>query len=101
MKGRQSTDLELADVQGQLDEVSRSKSDLDDRNLRLSREKADLASQLQEADEEQQDVMKKYKASVAAVAADKITIQDQAANIQVRNYKRHFFTGARSCKKQT
>jgi len=82
MKGRQNTELELADVQGQLDEVSRAKSDLDDRNLRMSREKADIGSQLQEADEELQDVMKKYKASVAAVATDQITIQDQAANIQ-------------------
>jgi len=82
MKARQNTELELADVQGQLDEVSRAKSDLDDKSLRLSRERADLATQLQEADEELQDVMKKYKASVAAVATDQITIQDQAANIQ-------------------
>jgi len=65
-----------------LDDVSRAKSEIDDKNLRLSREKADLITNLQENEEELQDVMRKYKASVAAVSTDQITIQDQAATIQ-------------------
>jgi len=82
MKARQNSELELADVHSQLEDVSRSKSDLEDKNIRLSREKADLGTQLNENEEELQDVMKKYKASVAAVSTDQITIQDQAATIQ-------------------
>merc|ERR1711962_1029890 len=82
MKARQNAELELADVQVQLEDCSRSKTDLDEKNLRLTRERADLASQLQENEEELQDVMRKYKASVSAVTTDQITIQDQAATIQ-------------------
>jgi len=82
MKAKQNAELELADVHQQLEDVSRAKSDGDDRALRISREKADLQTNLQENEEELQDVMRKYKASVAAVSTDQITIQDQAATIQ-------------------
>eukprot|EP00090_Calanus_glacialis_P009359 TRINITY_DN17730_c0_g1_i1.p1 TRINITY_DN17730_c0_g1~~TRINITY_DN17730_c0_g1_i1.p1 ORF type:complete len:2011 (+),score=520.24 TRINITY_DN17730_c0_g1_i1:123-6155(+) len=82
MKGRQNAELELADVQIQLEDVSRSKSDLEDKHLRMGREKADIASQLQENEEELHDIMRKYKASVGAVSTDQITIQDQAGTIQ-------------------
>merc|ERR1719445_1503305 len=82
MKARQNAELELADTVVQLEDVSRAKSDLEEKHLRQGREKADLASQLQESEEELQDVMRKYKASVAAVSTDQITIQDQAGSIQ-------------------
>merc|ERR1711936_1320573 len=82
MKARQNAELELADVQIQLEDVSRSKSDLEDKHLRMAREKADISSQLQENEEELHDIMRKYKASVAAVSTDQITIQDQAGTIQ-------------------
>lgn len=82
MKARQNAELELADTVVQLEDVSRAKSELEEKHLRQGRERADLASQLQETEEELQDVMRKYKASVAAVSTDQITIQDQAASIQ-------------------
>jgi len=82
MKARQNAELELADTVVQLEDVSRAKSDLEEKHLRQGRERADLASQLQESEEELQDVMRKYKASVAAVSTDQITIQDQAGSIQ-------------------
>jgi len=82
MKARQNAELELADTTVQLEDVSRGKQDLEERHLRQGRERADLASQLQETEEEMAEVMRKYKASVAAVSTDQITIQDQAATIQ-------------------
>lgn len=81
MKSKQNAELELADVQQQLDDMIRAKNDLEDRHLKLSREKAEYAGQLQENEEDLQEVMKKYKASVNAVTTDQITIQDQAASI--------------------
>merc|ERR550532_2546082 len=89
MKARQNAELELADVQVQLEDVSRGKADLDEKNLRLGREKADLGSHLQEMEEELQDVIRKYKASVSAVTTDQITIQDQAATIQTLEAERN------------
>merc|ERR1719225_2140890 len=55
----------------------------DDVIQRLAREKADLSSQLEENEEEMHDIMRKYKASVAQVTTDQITIQDQASSIQM------------------
>merc|ERR1712176_171572 len=49
----------------------------------MAREKADLSSQLEENEEEMHDIMRKYKASVAQVTTDQITIQDQASSIQM------------------
>ena len=47
-------ELELCDVQSQLDDVIRCKSELEDRLLRMSREKADLSTQLDDSEEELQ-----------------------------------------------
>merc|ERR1712045_604512 len=52
------------------------------RSIWLAREKADLSSQLEENEEEMHDIMRKYKASVAQVTTDQITIQDQSSSIQ-------------------
>jgi myosin-18 len=75
LKAKQNLELELADVQQQLDDVMRGKSDLEDRILRMSREKAELSTQLEDSEEELQEVMKKYKASVSQLSVDQITIQ--------------------------
>ena len=50
--------------------------------MKVSRERADLAQQLKENDEEMMELMKKYKASVSSGSIDQITIQDQALSIQ-------------------
>merc|ERR1719510_517166 len=81
LKGKQNAELELADVQQQLDDIIRTKGNLEEKHLRMAREKADISSQLEENEEEMHDIMRKYKASVAQVTTDQITIQDQASNI--------------------
>merc|ERR1719325_313313 len=64
LKGKQNSELELADVQQQLDDIIRTKGNLE------------------ENEEEMHDIMRKYKASVAQVTTDQITIQDQSSSIQ-------------------
>ena len=81
LKSKQNAEMELSDVQAQLDEVLRAKSDAEERLIRLGREKADVSGQLEESEEELQDVMKKYKASVAQLSVDQITITEQANSI--------------------
>merc|ERR1711983_679975 len=81
IKAKQNIELELGDVQQQLDDIMRSKSDLEDRLMRISREKADFASQLEDNEEELHEVMKKFKASVAQLGVDQITIQEQSNRI--------------------
>ena len=75
LKAKQNSELELSDVQVQLDDVMRTKHEVEEKNLRLTREKADLQSSLTENEEELQEVMKKYKACVSAFSTDQITIQ--------------------------
>jgi len=53
-KAKQNLELELSDVQSQLDDILRCKSELEDKLLRMSREKADLGTQLDDSEEELQ-----------------------------------------------
>ena len=81
VKAKQNIELEVADLQQQLDDVLKNKSDLEDRMLRINREKTDLSSQLEDNEEELQEVMRKYKACVSQLSVDQITIQEQASNV--------------------
>jgi len=54
LKAKQNLEMELSDVQGTLDDVLRTKSEIDDRVIQICREKADLSSQLEDAEEELQ-----------------------------------------------
>ena len=78
IKAKQNSEMELADVQAQLDDVLRNKGEVEDRLLRVGREKADIAGHLEDNEEELADVMKKYKAAVAQLSVDQITIHEQA-----------------------
>jgi len=80
-KAKQNLELELGDVQQQLEDIIRSKSDLEDRLMRVSREKTDMSSQIEDNEEELHDVMKKYKASVAQLSVDQITISEQSNRV--------------------
>merc|ERR1719318_2084739 len=89
VKAKQSKDLELADVQQQLEDTKKDKRIAEERSLKLKKEKADLSSQLEENEEELQEVIAKYKASVSSVSADQMTIQNQSATIQELEFERN------------
>ena len=67
VKAKQNSDLEVTDLQQQLDDVMRNKSDLEDKLMKANRERSDVSQQLEDNEEELQEVMKKYKASVSQV----------------------------------
>jgi len=81
VKAKQNIELEVADLQQQLDDTLKNKSDLEDRMLRINREKTDLSSQVEDHEEELAEVMRKYKACVSQLSVDQITIQEQASNV--------------------
>jgi len=82
MKGRANTELELVEVNSMLEDVTRVRTELEEKLVKVGREKADLAQQLRENEEEMAELLKKYKAAVSACSVDQITIQDQAVTIQ-------------------
>jgi len=89
VKAKQSKDLELADVQQQLEDIKKDKRLIEDKCSKFKKEKADLTRQLEDNEEELQDVIAKYKASVSSVSADQMTIQNQAATIQELEFERN------------
>jgi len=89
VKAKQSKDLELADIQQQLEDIKKDKRLIEDKCSKFKKEKADLTRQLEDNEEELQDVIAKYKASVSSVSADQMTIQNQAATIQELEFERN------------
>ena len=73
----------------QLEEIKKEKRSIEDKSSKFKKEKADLTTQLEENEEELQEVITKYKASVSAVSADQMTIQNQTATIQELEFERN------------
>ena len=82
LKARGNIELELVETNSMLEDSSRAKTDMEEKLVKVGREKADLAQQVKENEEEMLELMKKYKAAVSACSIDQITIQDQALTIQ-------------------
>merc|ERR1711892_660940 len=75
VKVKQSKDLELADVQQQLEEIKKEKRSIEEKSSKFKKER--------------QEVITKYKASVSAVSAEQMTIQNQSATIQELEFERN------------
>ena len=73
--------MELADVQAQLERTSLAKQDSERKTMDAARLNHELQSQLDEANEEIVDVMKKYKAAVQQASVDHITVADLLSQI--------------------
>ena len=69
MKARKGFEMEVTELQQQMDDISKSKQEVEDRYMALSREKNDIQSQLDDHEEEYAELMKKYKAAVAQVSS--------------------------------
>ena len=68
VKARKGFEMEVAELQQQMDDIGKSKQEVEDRYMALSREKNDIQSQLDDHEEEYAELMKKYKAAVAQVS---------------------------------
>ena len=67
VKARKGFEMEIAELQQQMDDISKSKQEVEERYMALSREKNDIQSQLDDHEEEYAELMKKYKAAIAQV----------------------------------
>ena len=82
LRARRHGEQELEEAQQHLEEGSRARARLQEKLTAAQREAAEVASRLQDGEEELAEVMKKYRASVAALGTDQITLQDQELHIQ-------------------
>ncbi|OWF52160.1 Unconventional myosin-XVIIIa [Mizuhopecten yessoensis] len=81
VKAKKTMELEIQDLQQQLDDLFKTKTEGDNKAMVLMREKSDLQSQLEENEEDMNDVMKKYKAIVHQQSVDQVTVSDQLQQI--------------------
>lgn len=90
IKARQGAEAELEDVQSQLEEVLRTKNEAESRCLQLAREKGALQVQLEEMEEEQAELMKKYKSAVQQMQSDqKLMIEQTQQILDLESEKHH------------
>jgi chromosome segregation ATPase len=82
LRARKNLELELADTNAQMEEVSAARAAIEGRFLEQVRENARLSSQVGEQEEELTQLMKQYRASAGNVATYMITLQEQAVMIQ-------------------
>ncbi|CAG0880748.1 unnamed protein product [Cyprideis torosa] len=83
LKAKQNVDLELQETSAQLEEITRTRNELDSKLVLVAREKAGLQSQLEEHEEEMSDVMKKYKAAVQQLSVDQLTLSDLSSQVSL------------------
>ena len=81
VRAKKNAELELDEVKLQLEDMTQAKVKLEDKYFATIRENASLSTQILENEEELQEILKKYKSSVAAMSTDQITLQDQAITI--------------------
>ncbi|KAL3198929.1 hypothetical protein MRX96_001507 [Rhipicephalus microplus] len=89
IKARQGAEAELEEVQSQLEEVLRTKNEAETRCLQLAREKGALQVQLEEMEEEQAELMKKYKAAVQQMQNDQKLMSEQTQQILDLESEKH------------
>ena len=82
LRSKRHAELEVEDVTQQLEEVSKGRAKVEEKLALVIRENTELSARLQDGEEEMVEVMRKYRASVAAMGTDQITLQDQATTIQ-------------------
>lgn len=89
MKARQGAELELQEVQCQLEEVLRTKNESEGRCIQLTREKSALQMQLEELEEEQAELLRKYRSAVQQMASDQKVLTEQSQQILDLESEKH------------
>ncbi|XP_029832887.3 unconventional myosin-XVIIIa isoform X1 [Ixodes scapularis] len=89
MKARQGAEMELQEVQCQLEEVLRTKNESEGRCIQLTREKSALQMQLEEMEEEQAELLKKYRSAVQQMASDQKAMAEQNQQILDLESEKH------------
>ncbi|XP_058853827.1 unconventional myosin-XVIIIa-like isoform X8 [Acipenser ruthenus] len=82
VKSRKSMEVEIEDMHIQMDDISKTKSALEEQVSRLQREKNELQSRLEEDQEDMNELMKKHKTVVAQSSRDLAQINDLQGQLE-------------------
>ena len=81
IRQKKNVEYELEEVQTILDNLGKKNQELEEKYRIALKENSSLSDQVLENEEEMQEIMKKYKSSVASITTDQITLQAQAMTI--------------------
>jgi len=81
IRAKKNAEIELQEVKQQMEELNNAKIKLEDKYFASARENAALSTQILENEDELEEILKRYKSSVAEISTDQITLQDQAMQI--------------------
>lgn len=81
LKAKKGMELEVNDLQQQIDAVTRLKNESEERYIMLKKENHELMTRVEEGEEEEAELMKKYKTAVQQHSLDLIKFEDQSKQI--------------------
>ncbi|XP_028938018.1 unconventional myosin-XVIIIa isoform X13 [Ornithorhynchus anatinus] len=85
VKSRKAMEVEMEDLHLQMDDISKTKTALEEQLSRLQREKHEVQSRLEEDQEDMNELMKKHKAAVAQASRDLAQMSDLQAQLEEAN----------------
>ena len=80
-RAKKNLENDLEEIKSQLDDMSKSKKRVEEKYLIAMKENSSLSNQLEDTEEELQELLKKYKASVTTISTDQIMVQEQSFTI--------------------
>ncbi|XP_075218480.1 unconventional myosin-XVIIIa-like isoform X2 [Lycorma delicatula] len=81
VKGRQTAEAEAAEAVASMEEATRARTELEERLVAVTRDRAQIQSQLDENEEELAEVLKKYRAAVQQLSTEQAAQQEQASHV--------------------
>ena len=83
MKAKKNLEEEMFELQDQLDEITQMKVVTDKKYVETSTENVSLATMVKDNEEELEEIMRKYKASVSALSSQQMTLEAQSETIEI------------------
>ena len=81
IRQKKNIELDLIDLQDHIDQLSEAKTKIEKKYLDSAKEIVALATTYKENEDELEDIMRKYKTSVAAVSSQQVIMQNQSSAI--------------------
>ena len=78
---KKTLDLDLLEIHDQMAQITQAKTKVENKYFEAAKENLSLASIIQENEEELENIMKKYKSSVAAVSSQQVILKNHSCAI--------------------
>ena len=81
VRQNKTLDLDLWEMHDQMAQITPAKTKVENKYFEVAKENSPLSSIIQENEEELENIMKKYKSTLAAVSSQQVILQNQSCAI--------------------